>query len=99
MAVGRSVVIERDILFPGDPGQEVPIQHVDQPLKLGQLRLGKPAERPVGEATHDQIRFAHAAVPSPEQQLATAQVQSIARTCCAGHRFLNAKRPDGPGSG
>ena len=40
----------------------------------------------VGEAAHDQIHFAHAAMPGAEQKLAPAHVQSLARTCRSGHR-------------
>jgi hypothetical protein len=36
-------------------------------------------------------------VPGPEQELAAADIQSLARTPYAGHPFLNAKSPDGPG--
>ncbi len=37
------------------------------------------------------------AMPSPKQQLAAPEIQSLARTLRSAHPFLNAKSPDGPG--
>jgi hypothetical protein len=36
-------------------------------------------------------------MPGPKQELAAADIQSLARPCCSAHPFLNAKSPDGPG--
>ena len=50
--------------------------------------LGQFRDRCVGEAAHDQVDLAHAAMPGAEQKLAPAHIQSLARSCTAGHRSL-----------
>ena len=95
----RRVELGRDCDFPGHPGEQVAVGHLHQPLELVDFDFGQVRDRCVGKAAHDQVHLAHAAVPGAEQNLAATHVQSIARSCAAGHRCSNAKSPDVPGAG
>jgi hypothetical protein len=53
----------------------------------------------IGEAAHDQVSLAGAAVPRPEQEPTPARVEAVARSGASGHDFSNAKNPAGAGCG
>src|SRR5262249_35765308 len=72
----------------GDPGEQLAIRQLDQLLELGQLVRAEILDRDIGEAAHDQVHLPHAPMPGAEQELAPAHIQSVARTCRAGHRSL-----------
>ena len=49
----------------------------------------------VGEAAHDQVGLAGAAMPGPEQQPPPARVEAVARSGASGHEFLQRQKPGG----
>jgi hypothetical protein len=87
----RCVVIRRHGGFARDPSQQLAVRHLHELFELGKFLLRQLRNSGVSEATHDQVHFAHAAMPGAEQELAPANIQSFARTCRACHRFLTAR--------
>jgi len=87
----RRVVIRRHGGFARDPSQQLAVRHLHELLELGEFLLRQLHNSGIGEAAHDQIHFPHSAMPGAEQELAPANIQSFARTCRAGHRFLIAR--------
>ncbi len=84
----------------GDPGQQLPVRHVDQLLELAELVVAEVDDRGIDEPAHDQVHLPHAAMPAAEQQLPPAHIQPFTRTRRTGHQSLansNAKSPDWPG--
>src|SRR5215813_11797218 len=91
------IEVARNLGFAGNPGEQLPVGEVDKAFELVELGVIQNGDSTVGEAAHDQVHLAHAAVPGPEQELAAPDIQPIARTF--GHAVSNAKNPDGPGEG
>src|SRR5262245_9692388 len=83
----RGVVVGRHVRFAGDPGQQVGVGRLYQSLELADLLLRQLLDRRIGEATHDEVHLARAAVPGPEQELAPALIQPLARPCRAAHQL------------
>src|SRR5262245_27738298 len=93
----RAVMRRRHLGLTGQPSQQFAIGYVHQLLEFTQGRLVEFLDMTVGEAAQDQVYFPQPAMPGPEQDLAPADVQSLARPCRSAHPILNAKSPDGPG--
>jgi len=52
----------------GDPVKNIGVGAVEQGLEAIELRLVKPDQVGIGEASKDQVAFARAAMPGSEQQ-------------------------------
>ena len=59
----RRVVLGRDVGDAGDPGQQVGLDGLQQVLVLVELGVAEAGQMHVGEAAHDQVGLAGAAVP------------------------------------
>src|SRR3954453_9095099 len=84
----RGVVVHRHGGFARDPSQQLAVWYLHELLEVGELLRRQLCNRGIGKAAHDQIHFPHSAMPGTEQKLAPTDIQSFARTCRAGHRFL-----------
>jgi hypothetical protein len=73
------VVIGRHRLGVHHPGIKIGIGHFDQALKIVEPGIVEGLDMRIGKAADDQIRLAHAAAPSPEQELAAPHVQPSTR--------------------
>ena len=93
----RRVVVRRRVGRAHDPGEQVRLRHVHQPLELVDLGLAQRADMRVREAPGDQVDLAHAAMPGAEQQAPPPLVQAFARNRGSAHLFRNTKSPDVPG--
>src|SRR5262245_7825488 len=93
----RGVVVGRHLRFAGDPGQQVWVGRLYQSLELADFLLRQLLDRGIGEATHDEVHLARAAVPGPEQKLAPALIQPLARPCRAAHQLPRRAMPNARG--
>ena len=59
----------------------------------------KRCDMDIGEAAHDQVGLAGAAMPGPKQQPPPADIEAVARSRASGHSLSNAKSPAGAGCG
>src|SRR5207237_6513624 len=59
----RGVVYGGHVNLARDPSEKITIRDLQQSLELGKLGVVELFERAIGEATHDEIRLTHAAMP------------------------------------
>src|SRR5439155_1580904 len=74
----RPIVDRRDVSLARDPGKQLAVRNLDEALELGQLGLVKGVDGAVGEAAHDQVHLAHAAMPGAEQKFPAADIEPVA---------------------
>src|SRR5262245_31448617 len=64
--------------FPRDPREQIAIRKLDQALEIGELHIAQLRQRKIGEAAHNQVHLAHAAMPASKQELTAAQIKTVA---------------------
>ena len=64
----------------GQPREHVVIGQILQDLESVEVLLGQFADVRIGETAHDQVHFAQAAMPGPEQDTAAAGIEPLAPT-------------------
>ena len=67
-----------DFRLPGDPGIELGVGKLDQPLVVVQVPLAQLGDMGVGESTHDQVHLAIAAMPGSKEDPAPSRIEPIA---------------------
>jgi hypothetical protein len=85
----RRVVIRGRYSLARDPSEEIPIRDFDEPLEFRQFVVREDPNLRICETTHDEIHFAHATMPSPEEGAATAGIEVGARACRPAHGRLH----------
>src|SRR5262249_10605103 len=87
------IVFRRHLAPAGDPGIEIGIGRIAQPLEQVELGLAQRADHRIGEASHDQIHLAGAAMPATVEKTAPPRVKPCARTCASSHCFDRSPGP------
>jgi hypothetical protein len=94
------IVFGRHVAGAGNPGIEIGIGSVAELLEQIDFGLAQRADHRVGEAAHDEVHLARAAMPTAVEKTAPPRVKSSARTCASSHRFGQihgpASSPDAP---
>src|SRR5262245_15459856 len=93
----RGVVVGRDLRFAGNPGQQFRVGRLYQSLEFADFLLRQLLDRGIGEAAHDEVHLARAAMPGAEQKLAPALIQPLARPCGAAHQLPRRAMPNARG--
>src|SRR5262245_42412518 len=93
----RGVVVGWHLRFAGNPGEQFRVGRLYQSLEFADFLLRQLVDCGIGEATHDEVHLARAAVPGSEQELAPALIQPLARPCGAAHQLPRRTMPNARG--